>query len=249
MTQLLVSVRSATEAETALRGGASVIDVKEPAHGSLGRASAEVIAEVARVVAGRCPVSAALGELTDWVGPDWVEPASRRSDWVGPASRRSIELSLTFVKWGLSNSQDDWLRQLRATMQRLTDRLPNCRAVAVAYADWRRARAPRPDEVCAFAIDNATGAFLLDTWRKDGSTLLDWLSLDEIERLRQRCRDGGVPMALAGSLGVTEIESLLPLRAEWIAVRGAVCQGRQRGARIDEGKVRQLAALLGKEVV
>ena len=38
MTRLLVSVRSAAEAEAALAGGAAVIDVKEPTRGALGRA-------------------------------------------------------------------------------------------------------------------------------------------------------------------------------------------------------------------
>ena len=36
MAKLLVSVRSADEAEVALEGGADIIDVKEPLHGSLG---------------------------------------------------------------------------------------------------------------------------------------------------------------------------------------------------------------------
>ena len=36
MTRLLVSVRSAEEAEIALAGGADVIDVKEPRRGALG---------------------------------------------------------------------------------------------------------------------------------------------------------------------------------------------------------------------
>ena len=130
--------------------------------------------------------------------------------------------------------------------ERLAERQPNCRAVAVAYADWRRAHAPTPEDVCDFAIERAAGAFLIDTWNKDGSTLLDWLTLTEIERLRDRCRTAGVPMALAGSLGPAEIQTLLPLHPDWFAVRGAVCQGRQRGAAIEEGKVRQLAALLSE---
>ena len=37
-TRLLVSVRSAAEAEEALAGGAALIDVKEPANGPLGKA-------------------------------------------------------------------------------------------------------------------------------------------------------------------------------------------------------------------
>jgi uncharacterized protein (UPF0264 family) len=63
--QLLVSVRSAAEAEAALEGGADVIDVKEPSRGSLGRADDDVIAEVVSTVAGRRTVTAAMGELVD----------------------------------------------------------------------------------------------------------------------------------------------------------------------------------------
>jgi uncharacterized protein (UPF0264 family) len=228
VTALLVSVRSAAEAAAALRGGAALIDVKEPSRGALGRASAAVLADVARTVAGRCPVSAALGELLDTTGNEWPPE----------------EVALTFVKWGLAGyagrGAAAWRSELWLAARGLTERQPSCRAVAVAYADWRRAGAPAPEDVCFFAIENAMGAFLLDTWRKDASTLLDWLSLDAIAALRERCRAAGVPMALAGSLGVAEIEALLPSRPDWFAVRGAVCQGRQRNAAIDEGKVRQL---------
>ncbi|MFM7835691.1 MAG: (5-formylfuran-3-yl)methyl phosphate synthase, partial [Planctomycetaceae bacterium] len=38
--RLLVSVRSADEAVVAATGGADIIDIKEPRHGSLGRPSA-----------------------------------------------------------------------------------------------------------------------------------------------------------------------------------------------------------------
>lgn len=225
MTQLLVSVRSATEAEAALRGGAGLIDVKEPAHGSLGRASDHVIADVLRVVANRRPVSAALGELTDALAVPFPN-------------------SLAYVKWGLASCRSSWPRILHEAMRSMTDQLTSCRAVAVAYADWLRAAAPHPEEVCSFAVENAVGAFLVDTWNKDGSTLLDWLPLNEIKRLRQRCRAAGIPIALAGSLGAEEIHTLLPLRPDWFAVRGAVCQSRQRVATVDESKVRQLAGLI-----
>ena len=40
--RLLVSVRSAAEAEIALHGGADLIDVKEPTRGSLGRADGAI---------------------------------------------------------------------------------------------------------------------------------------------------------------------------------------------------------------
>ncbi|HEY7328102.1 MAG TPA: (5-formylfuran-3-yl)methyl phosphate synthase [Gemmataceae bacterium] len=232
MTQLLVSVRSASEAEAALRGGAKLIDVKEPKHGSLGRARDGVISEVARTVAGRCPISAANGELIDF-----------RRDKLPPAGS-----GLVYVKWGLSGYRDGgkeaWQPELLWAMNCLQGHESSCRPVAVAYADWQRAGAPRPEDVCSFAVENSTGAFLIDTWRKDGSTLLDWLSLGAIESLRGLCSAAGVPIAFAGSLGPAEIRTLLPLCPDWIAVRGAICQGKRRESVVEEGKVRMLAELL-----
>ena len=66
MTQLLVSVRDAAEARTAVEGGADLIDIKEPARGPLGAADVDVVEQIIAEVAGRRPVSAALGELRDW---------------------------------------------------------------------------------------------------------------------------------------------------------------------------------------
>jgi len=66
MTRLLVSVRDAAEARTAVEAGADLIDVKEPARGPLGAADVEVVERVVAEVAGRLPLSAALGELLAW---------------------------------------------------------------------------------------------------------------------------------------------------------------------------------------
>jgi uncharacterized protein (UPF0264 family) len=226
MTRLLVSVRSAPEALTALAGGANIIDVKEPSRGSLGRAEDATLAEVVRMVAGRRPVSAAMGELID------AEPTSPPS-------------GLTFVKYGLAGcATHDWRGWLRAQERQLSSFHPDCALVPVAYADWRRAAAPAVEEVVAFAIEHPGGVLLLDTWDKDGTTLLDWLSLVEVARLGETAHRASARVALAGSLGLEEIARLLPARPDWIAVRGAVCRGRDRNAAIDEERVRQLDALL-----
>jgi uncharacterized protein (UPF0264 family) len=231
--QLIVSVRSADEVEAAFAGGADLIDVKEPDRGPLGPADWDVLTEAVAAVARRCPVSAALGELLDsfWKEPPFVS-------------------HLAYAKWGLAGFQRHapllWRWELTYATQRLAEVNPGCRAVAVAYADWKRAQAPPPDEVLSLAASMPLGAFLIDTWAKDGSTLLDWLPLEKINELRQRCRTAGLPMALAGSLGPAGIQTLLPVRPDWFAVRGAVCRGRQRGAAVEEVEVRRLAALLGR---
>jgi uncharacterized protein (UPF0264 family) len=237
---LLVSVRSADEAEAALAGGAALIDVKEPEHGSLGCADAATVAAVLRAVAGRRPVSAALGELTEKGSGSFSRISEKEPDPFSIAS-------LAFVKWGLAGccGRPDWPDELRRAADRLP---PGCRPVAVAYADWRRAAAPPLDDVCAFACTRRWSAFLIDTWGKDGTTLLDWLSPDQLAELLARCRSAGVPVALAGSLGAEQLRQLRPLRPDWFAVRGAACGGGRRTSAIDAGRVRRLVDLLGEPV-
>jgi uncharacterized protein (UPF0264 family) len=226
MAELLVSVRSVTEAAAAFAGGAGLIDVKEPRHGSLGRASDTTIHAIRTWVGNRRPVSAALGELVDSPAP-------------------SPDAALAFVKWGLSRCRDlgDW----QALLLRAAGQLGGHQAVAVGYADWELARAPRPEEVCDFACRHQWGVFLLDTWEKNGATLLDWLSVTDINRICQRCRQAGVRVALAGSLGPTEICKLREAYPDWFAVRGAVCRQKRRTSAVDPERVRILAALMSNK--
>jgi uncharacterized protein (UPF0264 family) len=223
---LLVSVRDAAEAVAALAGGADLIDVKEPSRGALGRADAATIASVVQAVAGRAPISAALGELREWY------PVGEGTGFL---------TGVKFVKWGLSRLlRGRWARGLFKAAQAL----PDCEPVPVAYADWIRAVGPRPADVAAGAGELAiTGTLLIDTFQKDGSSLLDWISLDEIAALVQTCRQFGMKVALAGSLTAVEIERLRGVRPDWFAVRGAVCDG-GRGGTVSERRVRELADLI-----
>jgi uncharacterized protein (UPF0264 family) len=233
--QLLVSVRSAAEAGAALEGGAHVIDVKEPLRGPLGPADAAVTAAILEAVAGRRPVSAALGELAD-----------RTETTPYPVA------GLTFVKWGLAGMGHvaDWPCRL-AEAQRGIGEEPSCRAVVVAYADWEAAGAPPVNAVVAFALKQPGGVLLLDTFQKAAArdagaapTLLDLISLQQLTALCHRCREAGVRVALAGSLRAAHIRELNPVRPDWFAVRGAVCAAGRREAAVNAGKVRALVELL-----
>ena len=61
--RLLVSVRTAAEAQSALAGGADIIDIKEPNRGPMGQADAAIIQAITATVGSQAPVSAALGDL------------------------------------------------------------------------------------------------------------------------------------------------------------------------------------------
>lgn len=218
--RLLVSVRSAAEARSALQGGAAVIDVKEPDRGPLGRADASVWAEVTRAVAGAVPVSVALGELHEWNAESVPHPAT----FAG----------VSFRKLGLAGSGPDWSdrwTELRCALG------PGPSWVAVLYADWERAEAPCPDDVLdvALAIDDCSGV-LIDTWDKARRSRVD----DSWRPWLARARAGGRFLALAGGLDESAIHRLSPLAPDLFAVRGAACDRDDRNGAIDPDRVSRL---------
>ena len=143
MTGLLVSVRSALEAHLAYQGGADIVDIKEPHLGSLGAATSKVWCEVYDTIKQRVPVSVALGEV-----------------WEGHVARPTRPFA--FAKIGLAGCQQrlGWQREWMLRMQELD---PATDRVAVAYADWRLANSPPPDDVLEFAVEAGCAALLVDT--------------------------------------------------------------------------------------
>jgi (5-formylfuran-3-yl)methyl phosphate synthase len=162
---------------------------------------------------------------------------------------------LSFVKCGLANlgRTRGWQRQLLALRDRLSHQENPPELVTVAYADWKNAAAPPWQQVANFALRQKSGVLLVDTfekkWRTSGkrrlpTSLLDWLTADEIRHLCQRCQAAGVRIALAGSLRVRHILKFLDSPPTWFAVRGAVCEANKRDGEVHVLKVRDLGHLL-----
>jgi uncharacterized protein (UPF0264 family) len=224
MPALLVSVRSAAEARSALEGGAAIVDVKEPARGPLGLADAAIWRAVREALPGAVPVSVALGELADWDGGRAV--ALRDFD------------GIAFRKVGLAGEgrRGDWRRRWRSLRASLG---PGPRWVAVAYVDGSGAGAPEPSEILdeALAVPDCAG-LLVDTWdkgRRPPIVVEDWA--DWVARARA----GGRFVALAGGLDADAIARLGPLAPDVFAVRGAACGRGDRLGTIDPARVAELA--------
>lgn len=230
MTRLLVSVRSAEEAEIALAGGADVIDIKEPRRGALGPADPVVWREIQLVVKAQAITSAALGELLH--------------DPVGRLACQTY--GFAFAKIGLADcrSHDDW----KLTWDRAVSALPRgVYPVPVAYADHARARSPRIEEVFELAQTSSARLLLIDTFDKRAGRLLDYLPLDFLTTLLDQAAARDVQVALAGSLQLNDIEKLLPLAPAYIGVRGAACCDGRDGL-IDLARVKSLAIRIRNSV-
>lgn len=226
MTGLLVSVRDLAEARLALSAGVDLLDVKEPRAGSLGAASCEVIHDVVRLVNGRVPTSAALGELADF----------------DPELARCLPDDLTYAKLGLSRCRDcaDWKVRWEGAIAQLPAKI---RPVAVCYADHDTAASPAAEEIIDVAQRLGCGAVLVDTFSKQSGGLLDRWPLEQLAEFVCTVKNRGMMAVVAGSLSCESIARVLRLGPDYVAVRGAVCAGGREGA-IDGQRLRELVDLI-----
>ena len=225
MTGLLVSVRDPLEAAEALRGGANVIDIKEPRNGSLGAASDSCIAAVVARVARRAPISAALGELVDF------------------DSSRAVTLppGVKFVKLGLAGcgSKPDWRNRWRIAARALS---ATAAMIAVVYAD-SASGAPPADQLLDEAVRIGCAGILIDTFDKRRGDLFKHWSIDRLGRQIHDAQLAGLVTVVAGSLTGETIQHVLPLEPDLVAVRGAACRGGRTG-RVDRCLVSRLSRTL-----
>lgn len=215
---LLVSVRGAAEAAEALRGGATIIDVKEPLHGPLGAADPAVAAGVAAVVGRRAAWTLACGELAD--GIETIHDRVRRVIGLLPAGA----VPPVAVKAGPAGTSVDHCRAALAALGRGLP--PGVEPVAVAYADWPAASAPPPEVLVAAAAAAGCRIFLLDTFDKAGPPLLantgstarvaDWVRLAQAAEMR---------VVLAGGLTAATVRAAVGCGPDLVAVRSAACIG------------------------
>ena len=231
MTRLLISVRDANEAEAAIAGGADLIDVKEPRRGSLGCAAPETLRGIRRAVAGRRPLSAALGELEDNISA----PALRALG------------GYRYAKIGLASAatRENWREKWANAVKRMP---PTVSPVAVVYADARRCDAPCATDVLAGAIELSCRAILVDTFIKDGRSLWDHWSPEEGQRFLESAARAGLLTVLAGSLDCEGASLAAQLGADVVAVRGCVCRNGRSG-KVDCSLVAELASAVRKSTL
>lgn len=233
---LLVSVRSATEAAAAVAGGAAIIDVKEPASGPLGAAEPETAAAVAGIVGG-VPWTLACGELSGGAD-DVVRHVRQVLDAVG--RRRPPPVAVKAGPAGLDAAE--W----RSAFDRLVRGLPaGIAAVAVAYADHRRADAADPSAILRAAADAGAGLALIDTFDKAGPGVVPLVGLTEIRSWQQRAASLGLRLAVAGRLTSDDAVAVARLGVWVVGVRSAACGGPRTG-QVDAGHVGHLVDTLSQ---
>ena len=221
--RLLVSVRNASEAGSALAGGADIIDAKEPINGPLGAVSSDVLHEIAATLGNAAPVSAALGDICE--------------DDVLDRAVAARQAGVTFVKVGFAGMRQR--QQLEEVVLTLARAAPPPALVLVAYADFDVAGAPPPAEILTLAAQINPAGILLDTYDKDGAGLTSLMHASTLATFVSRAKASGCFVALAGRLSLEDIETVHDLGADVIGLRGAACDGGRNGV-VTSTRVRAL---------
>lgn len=233
--RLLVSVRHAAEARAAVAGGCDILDIKEPARGSLGMANVGTMAEIISCVRSTAgvPVSAALGETVDWLDAE-AFPA--------------LPAGLCYVKIGLSalRRTPDWPAQWLQVRRRFDEQSPGrLRWIGVVYVDRQMADSPSAEAVIAAAAETGCAGMLFDTFGKSGgTTLLDWLEVRELAELSAKITDAGLLAAFAGGITTELLSELAVLNPDIIAIRSAACRDGERNAAVDPRRIQEFRAAI-----
>lgn len=233
MVRLLVSVVTPDEVEAAIAGGADIVDVKNPAEGSLGAPTPALLRAVRLRVTPPVQVSAALGDAPHLPGT------------MALAAAGAAACGVDYLKIGLLGSArpEQALELLAAVRRAAAEVNPRTRLVAVAYADASRVSALPPGELPSIARQAGVHGVMLDTAVKDGVSTLTVLGEVGVAAFFAEARALGLMTGVAGALGPADLGRAQRLGADIVGVRGSACEGGRAGT-VSATRVRALRTAL-----
>ncbi len=226
--QLLISVSTVLEAKIALEEGADIIDLKNPATGALGALPLDDIKAIVAFIKNQ-PLahgrlcSATLGDLP------------MLPEQLLPPLEQVMAGGVDIIKIGFF-ACEDYQACLNAVK-------PYAQAghqlVAVLLAETAY------DDGLIAAIGQAGFiGVMLDTEIKNGLSLFDCCSLEQLNHVAQQVLAQGLLLGLAGSLRECHVAAAKKLQPHYIGFRGGVCRDHQRQSSLDAEKIKVIRKLL-----
>jgi len=226
MIRVLVSPSNVEEALECIKGGAEIIDVKNPKEGSLGANFPWIIKEVIELAKSYGKdVSATIGDL----------------DKAGTASLASYgvaSLGVDYVKVGLFVGRIEYASEILKSVVKAVKEF-DTKVVAASYADWVRAKTISPLKLLEVASIADVDGVMIDTAIKDGKSTFEFMSFEDLAEFIDKAHENGLFCALAGGLNWNHIELIKRLKPDIIGVRTMVCKN-GRESKISGELVRRL---------
>lgn len=222
MSKMLASVNSLAEARLVSQFKVDIVDLKQPEQGALGALAVATVAEIVDGLKQQATISATVGDLP-------MQP-----ELVCEAVQNMAATGVDFVKIGFFPG-GDW----QGTIAGLSATARQGHAlIAVLFADTD------PD----FAVVESLAAagfrgVMLDTMDKQRGSLTGLMALEQLRDFVSTAKNHGLLCGLAGSLKAGDIPELLPLNADYLGFRGALCRQSCRTAELDESQIVEIKEL------
>jgi dihydroneopterin aldolase len=220
MTGLLASVSNVDEALLVESLGADIIDLKNPLMGALGAIAPETISTIVDVLNKNTVTSATIGDLP--LLPELIVPAVQKTATTG----------IDFIKIGLFDNGhlDQCLTALQPVIKQHKIAL-----IGVLFAD----QPLNFESINALAISGFRGV-MLDTSNKSKGSLNTLLSVDILSTFISTAGQHNLLCGLAGSLRLSDIETLTALNPDYLGFRGALCNHSQRTEQLNPENIRAI---------
>ncbi len=234
--RIMVSVTNPDEAHEALKGGADIIDVKNPREGALGANRPFVIKKIKEETGDQAEVSATIGDLPNTPGTASL------------AALGAAALGVDYVKAGmLGPKTSSEVRDLSQTVsQTLQEFRLRTKLVIAGYADYQIQGCVNPLMLPEPAAKAGAWGVLIDVREKSSKGLFDYLSVEYLEKFVEEGHRLGLKVALAGSLSKKDIQKMLNLGVDIMGVRRNVCTKLNGEPNIDRRLVEDLVNILQK---
>lgn len=217
--KVLISPITLQEAEVVAYAGADILDIKNTQEGSLGAQFPWVIKEITnRFKSAGIVCSATLGDLP-------YKPGTAALAAYGAA-----QCGVSYIKAGLHGATTvkeatEMMHAIVRAAHLVDDQIT---VVASGYADYRKFNGLPFHEVAEVARQSGAQVAMLDTFYKDGSTLLDVMSFEELKFFTDHAHSLNLQVAVAGSINASHMKDLLLIQPDIIGVRGVVCEDQNR---------------------
>jgi hypothetical protein len=229
--KLLVSVVDEKEAFEAVKGGAHIIDVKNPKEGSLGANFPHIIRKVKEIVPSNIEVSATIGDM-----PNLPGTASLAALGAAVSGADYVKVGL----FGLKTPAEATVL-MKEVCKAVKDHDASLRVIAAGYADYKQVECLNPLTLPQVAFKAGADGVMIDVREKNSSenTLFNFLNVSELESFIKEAHRYSLIAALAGSLERENVPRLYALKVDVIGIRGAVCSRKDR----KNGRVQREAVL------
>lgn len=217
--KLLVTVINKKECLRVIKSGCDILDIKNPGEGSLGAAFPWIIKEIKESVPKKTCISIAIGDIFNLPGT------------VSLAVSGALVFSPDYIKVGLKGIKNKHeakylLEKLVKTVE--SSHSPSTKIVAAGYADYKKIGSICPLHIPDIASESGVKVAMIDTFIKNGRSILDIMPVSEIAKFVDRCHENGLTSALAGSLSLKHVAEVKQIGVDLIGIRGAICSGNKR---------------------